>query len=257
MIFGYVLLVVALGASPVQPPPLFDNLGNHHHPISTRIPGAQRYFDQGLRLLYAFNHDEAFRDFQEAVRLDPQCLMCLWGVALSLGPHINVARDAEKEKLAWETIQRAQALAPRASPREAAYLSALAKRYAEPPVSNPGALDLAYANAMRGLSKGDPADSDAATLFAEAMMDLRPWKLWTLDGKPEPWTEEILSVLAERLRKHPPHPGANHYYIHAVEASDELGASAAPRSEEHTSELQSPDHLVCRLLLEKKKEKTC
>src|SRR6266446_5490401 len=176
MISRCVLFVAALGATPVQSPPLFDNLGNHRHSISTNIPGVQRYFDQGLRLLYAFNHDEAFRDFQEAVRRDPQCLMCLWGVALSLGPHINVARDAEKEKLAWETLQRAQALAPRATAREVAYLSALAKRYVEPPVPNPGALDLAYANAMRELSKGDPADGDAATLFAEAMMDLRPWK---------------------------------------------------------------------------------
>jgi len=219
MILRYVLFAAALSATPVQPPPLFDNLGNHHHPISTNITGVQRYFDQGLRLLYAFNHDEALRDFQEAVRRDPQCLMCLWGVALALGPHINVARDTEKEKLAWETIQRGQALAPRAPAREAAYLSALAKRYAEPPASNPGALDLAYANAMRELSKGDPDDSDAATLFAEAMMDLRPWKLWTLDGKPEPGTEEIVSVLEEVLRKHPTHPGANHYYIHAVEAS--------------------------------------
>ncbi len=104
MILRYVLFAAALSATPVQPPPLFDNLGNHHHPISTNITGVQRYFDQGLRLLYAFNHDEALRDFQEAVRRDPQCLMCLWGVALALGPHINVARDTEKEKLAWETI---------------------------------------------------------------------------------------------------------------------------------------------------------
>jgi tetratricopeptide (TPR) repeat protein len=120
MISRCVLFVAALGATPVQPPPLFDNLGNHRHSIRTNTPGVQRYFDQGLRLLYAFNHDEAFRDFQEAVRRDPQCLMCLWGVALSLGPHINVARDAEKEKLAWETLQRAQALAPRATAREMA-----------------------------------------------------------------------------------------------------------------------------------------
>jgi tetratricopeptide (TPR) repeat protein len=130
MISRCVLFVAALGATPVQPPPLFDNLGSHRRSISTNIPGVQRYFDQGLRLLYAFNHDEAFRDFQEAVRRDPQCLMCLWGVALSLGPHINVARDAEKEKLAWETLQRAQALAPRATAREMAadsfrYLNAL------------------------------------------------------------------------------------------------------------------------------------
>jgi tetratricopeptide (TPR) repeat protein len=108
MILRYLLFAAALNATPVQPPPLFDNLDTHQHPISTNVPGAQRYFDQRLRLLYAFNHDEALRDFQEAVRRDPQCLICLWGVALSLGPHINVARDAEKEKLAWETIQRAK-----------------------------------------------------------------------------------------------------------------------------------------------------
>ena len=145
MVLRYLIFTAALVASPPQPPLLFDNLGNHHHPISTKSPGVQRYFDQGVRLIYAFNHHEALRDFQEAVRRDPQCLMCLWGIALSFGPHINMARDAEKEKLASETIKQARALLPRASAREAAYVSALARRYAEPPSSNPSALDLAYA----------------------------------------------------------------------------------------------------------------
>jgi len=199
--------------------PLFDNLGSYHHPITTSSPLAQRYFDQGLRLVYAFNHDEAIRAFREAARLDPDCAMAQWGVALALGPNYNLALDAEHNQAAYEAAQRAQALAPKASEAERAYIEAVGKRYSVEPGADRKALDRAYADAMRQVAHRYPDDPDAATLFAEALMDLRPWDLWTLDGEPQPGTLEIAATLEAVLAKYPEHPGANHYYIHVMEAS--------------------------------------
>ncbi|MBE9124863.1 MULTISPECIES: hypothetical protein [unclassified Coleofasciculus] len=199
--------------------PLFDNLGNHHHPISTKVPLAQRYFDQGLILTYGFNHAEATRSFQEAVRLDPDCAMCYWGVALVLGPNINAAMDSEAVPEAWNALQKALELSQNASEKERAYIEALAKRYSLKPVEDRSGLDGAYVNAMREVAQRYPEDLDAATLFAEAIMDTSPWDYWTEDGELKPEASELLTTIESVLEQNPNHPGANHLYIHAVEAS--------------------------------------
>jgi len=212
----------AAADSPVPastPAPLFDNLGTHHHAVTTKSKQAQRYFDQGVRLIYGFNHDEAIRSFKEAARLDPQCAMAYWGIAFALGPNYNLPVDSERQAAAYAAVQQAVALAPHASPRERAYIAAIATRYSHDPNADRKGLDAAFADAMRALSQRYPDDLDAATLFAESMMDLRPWDLWTLDGQPQPGTLEIVATLERVLKKDPKHPGANHYYIHAVEAS--------------------------------------
>lgn len=204
---------------PSTPPPLFDNLGVHHHPITTTSPQAQKYFDQGLRLVFGFNHDEATRAFKEAARLDPNCAMAYWGVALTLGPNYNLPVDEERDRTAYEAVQKALELAPQVSAKEQAYIKAIAKRHAADPKTDRKTLDAAYADAMREVAKQYPDDLDAATLFAEALMNLRPWDLWTLDGQPQPGTPEIVSTLESVLKRNPDHPGAIHYYIHAVEPS--------------------------------------
>jgi tetratricopeptide (TPR) repeat protein len=221
-------------AQPSPSPKLFDNLGSYHRPISSSSKKAQAYFDQGLRLLYAFNHEEAQASFQEAARLDPACAICLWGAALTLGPNINLPALPERAEAAWTLVQKARAVAAGAQPVERDLIAALARRYTHPPPTEPEAqraLDTAYANAMRDVVRRFPADPDVATLFAEAMMDLRPWELWTPGGEPEPGTKEILATLERVLRSHPNHPGANHYFIHAVEASPhpELALPSAAR----------------------------
>ncbi len=200
--------------------PLFDNLGSHHRAIATSSAEAQKYFDQGLNLLFGFNHDEAIRSFVRATQLDPECAMCFWGLAYANGPHINnPSLDPRHAKAAWDAIQRAQAPAAKASGVDKELIAALAKRYSADPAAERRPLDEAYAAAMREVWKRHPDDTDAGTLLAESMMDLRPWDLWTHDGKPQPGTEELVSVLETVLSKDPNHPGANHFYIHAVEAS--------------------------------------
>jgi tetratricopeptide (TPR) repeat protein len=198
---------------------LMTGLGQHHHTISTKNPEAQRFFDQGLTLVFAFNHEEAARAFRRASELDPQAAMAFWGVALALGPCINLDVDPPHEKAAYEAIQKALSLASSATEKERAYLQALAKRYSSDPNVDLRKLDTEYANAMRELSKRYPDDLDAATLYAESLMDLHPWKLWSLDGLPAEGTEEIVAVLESVLRRDPNHLGANHYYVHATEAS--------------------------------------
>ncbi|MDC0685321.1 hypothetical protein [Sorangium atrum] len=212
------------GPAPAEAPdaervPLFEGIGALHHPVTTSSPLAQRYFDQGLRLVYAFNHDEARRAFQEAARIDPGLAMARWGIALTLGPNINQPADAARERAALDAIAEARVLAASASERERAYIDALAERHASTPGRDRAALDRAYASAMRELARRFPDDLDAGVLFAEALMDLRPWDLWTPDGRPQPETDEIVSTLEGILRRDPEHVGANHYYIHAVEAS--------------------------------------
>jgi len=233
------------GPAPSAAPlaPLFDDLGSHHHAVTTKSDGAQKYFDQGLRLVYGFNHEEAERSFREAARLDPACAMAFWGVALSLGPNINLPIDASRNRSAYGAIQKALSLASQVTEPEAAYIKALSLRYSIDPGADRGALDRSYAGAMREVSRRYADDLDAATLFAESLMDLRPWHLWTLDGKPEEGTEEIVSVLESVLRRSPNHPGANHYYIHAVEASPhpERALASARRLE---SLMPGAGHLV-------------
>ncbi|HKT34059.1 MAG TPA: hypothetical protein VJR03_04455 [Nitrospira sp.] len=200
---------------------LYDNLGTLHHSITTSSDLAQRYFDQGLRLVYAFNHEEAIRSFEEAAKHDPSASMPYWGIALARGPNINAAMSKEDGRRAVEAIKQAQARVSTANVAERAYVEALTKRYIGSPRSSRAALDKAYADAMRSVWKAFPEDADAGVLFAEAMMNLRPWDFWTAAGLPKPGTQEIVSTLEAVIEMQPDHPGACHYYIHAVEASTE------------------------------------
>ena len=213
------LVAVLLQAAPADTVPLYDDLGDLHHPISSAVPEAQRYFDQGMRLVYAFNHAEAIRAFEEAARRDPSCAICHWGAALAYGPNINAPMDSASGASAWAHLQRAVALREKASESERAYIDALAARYAAVPPADRARLDSAYARRMRALADRYPADDDAQTLYAESMMDLRPWAYWTLAGAPEAGTSDILARLETVLARSPRHPGACHYYIHAVEAA--------------------------------------
>ncbi len=206
-------------ASVPETPPLFDGLGTHTRRISTRSLETQRYFDQGLAFLYAFNHDEAMRAFRRAAELDPACAATHWGLALAQGPHINnTSVPPERERAAVEALQLAGA-ARQASTVERALISALRARHAQPAPADRKPLDWAYADAMRAVWKAHPRDADVGALFAEALADLRPWDLWTSEGQPQPGTDELLATLDAVLALDPRHPLANHLYIHAVEAS--------------------------------------
>jgi tetratricopeptide (TPR) repeat protein len=222
--------------------PLLQNLGNLHHAITTTSGQAQQYFDQGLRLTYAFNHEEAILSFEEAARLDPSAGMAYWGVALALGPNINAAMDKPSERRAREAMQKARAHSAHLTASERGYIEALGKRYSSKRVSR-AVLDKAYADAMRSLWRQYPDDPDAGVLFAEALMDLRPWDLWTADGRPKPGTEEIVSTLESIIARHPDHPGACHYYIHAVEASS-APERALPCAERLPGLMPGAGHLV-------------
>jgi tetratricopeptide (TPR) repeat protein len=190
-----------------------------------------QFFDQGMRYLWAFNHDEATRSFAKAAQLDPQCAACYWGVALTVGPNYNLPMMVEaRAKVAWEALQKAKELAPQAAPVEQALIAALAERYptAQPlDPSNAGPVMTAYAQAMKQAAQDFPDDDDVQTLYAEAMMNLNAWKLWSLEGEPAPGTEEIVATLEKVMARNPEHPGANHYYIHAVEASPSPGRAVA------------------------------
>jgi tetratricopeptide (TPR) repeat protein len=214
-----------------QPATLMEGLGKHHHPVAASNAQAQKFFDQGLTLLYAFNHEEAVRSFARAAALDPQLAMAYWGLALVKGSNYNLAADDEQLKAANAALQKALELAAKAPQHENDYIQALAKRYSPDVKADRQQLAVAYKTAMSELARKYPDDLDAATLYAESAMNLRPWKLWTKDGKPAPGTEEILSVLESVLRRNPDHPGANHYYIHAIEASPyaERGLPSARR----------------------------
>lgn len=210
--------------------PLFEELGDHHHPITTNNEQAQRYFDQGLTLAYAFNHDEAVASFQEAARLDPECAMCYWGIAFALGPNINAPMFPQNVEKAWEALELAQQHAPKASAREQAYIEALSKRYVAEPVDDRSPLDAAFAEAMADVVRQYPEDLDAATLYAEALMDTMPWDYWLENGQPREATKIVMSELERAMEADPSHPGANHFYIHAVEKErPELGVAAADR----------------------------
>ena len=252
------LLGVGLASIPVNASsgtaevPRFD-LGRHHHPISTQNKEAQRYFDQGLNLTYGFNHAEAVRAFQAAANLDRNCAICYWGVAYALGPNINAAMSSEAVPQTWQALQRAIALSPKASQSEQAYIDALAKRYVPDATADRSQLDLAFADAMRTVVNRYPNDLDAATLFAEALMDTTPWSYWTPEGKPKPVTEELVTMLESVLQRAPNHPGAIHLYIHAVEASPqpERAEAAADRLAQLVPDsgylLHMPAHIYLRI----------
>ena len=202
-----------------KPAELLEGLGNHNHPIATESALAQKFFDQGLALIFGFNHDEAARLFARAAELDPMSPMPHWGIALALGPNYNLPPMPEREEKAWRAIARATELSRSAPENERAYVEALVKRYSKDPKEDRQKLAVAYKDAMKEVRECYPDDLDAATLYAEALMNLRPWQLWTADGLPAEGTLEIVEVLENVLRRDPNHPGANHYYIHAVEAS--------------------------------------
>jgi tetratricopeptide (TPR) repeat protein len=239
----HVAAAAPVDSQPAAHAPLFDDLGSLHHAVSTRSSLAQRYFDQGLRLVYAFNHGEAIASFNEAARIDSSCAMCYWGVALALGPNINAPMDTAQERQAYAALEQARARLPYASPRERRYVEALATRYAATPGEARTAHDSAYARAMRDLARGDSTDVDATVLYAEAMLDLRPWDQWTRDGQPKPGTEEVVATLERALARDRDHPGACHYYIHAVEASPRP-ERALPCAERLPGLMPGAGHLV-------------
>ena len=214
-----------------KPATMMTGLGDLHHPVSTRNMGAQGFFDQGLRLIYAFNHDEAARSFQQAAALDPKLAMAYWGIAEAVGPNYNDPASEDRFQQAHEAIQKAVDLSGGASDAEQAYIAAMAKRFPADPKADLRKAAEEYRDAMREVAMKYPDDPDAATLFAEAGMDLHPWGLWRLDGTPEQGTEEIVATLESVMKREPSHLGALHYYIHAVEASNspERALSAANR----------------------------
>ncbi|HJX85089.1 MAG TPA: hypothetical protein VJ723_12160, partial [Candidatus Angelobacter sp.] len=230
------LVLCTLGAGAQQHPghgqskpvTLVSGLGDLHHPVSTSNPEAQKFFDQGLRYIFAFNHEEAARSFQHAAELDPQLAMAYWGVAEAVGPNYNDPGDPDRFKQAHEAAQKAVGLAQGASPNEKGYIAAIALRFPGEANANLRRAAEQYRDAMRTLSKRFPDDLDAATLFAEAGMVLHPWGLWHPDGTAEAGTAEIVSTLESVLRRDPNHMGAIHYYIHAVEASPNPERALAP-----------------------------
>jgi tetratricopeptide (TPR) repeat protein len=203
-----------------HPVSLVTGLGDLHHPVSTHNTEAQKFFDQGLRFIYAFNHDEAARSFQHAAELDAKLAMAYWGVAEAVGPNYNDPADPDRYKHAHDAVQKAVELSSEASPSEQAYIQAMAKRFPADPNSDLKRAAEDYRDATREVSRQFPDDLDAATLFAESGMNLHPWGLWHQDGTPEAGTEEIVATLESVIKRDPNHLGAIHYYIHAVEASN-------------------------------------
>jgi tetratricopeptide (TPR) repeat protein len=228
-----VLIAAALPAPGAESTfPVLPGLGTHTRIVTTRSPEAQRYFDQGLNLYFGFNHGAAIRSFQEAARLDPSCAMTHWGIALACGPHINFPMvPPPMAEQAWSELGLARKNVAAATPVERDLIAALAARYANPQPDDRGPLDRAYADAMRGVWHKYSSDADVGVLFAEAMMDLRPWDQWTPAGQPEPGTDEIIATLDAVLKLDVQHPFANHLYVHALEASPhpERAMAAADR----------------------------
>ncbi len=247
------LQTLAAGSQDDLPGPLFEGLGDIQHPVTTQSKLAQRYFNQGLTLTYAFNHKEAIRAFRAAASVDPGCAMAHWGVALAFGPHVNKPMAPEENQQAWEALQRAIAAKPGASSKEQAYIDALSRRYQAEPAADRTAMDRSYANAMRELVRQFPDDLDAQTLFAEALMDTMPWDYWRKDQTPKPEAQEAMNALRFVLSRNPLHPGANHFFIHAVEAgpNPELGLPAADRLAQHAPSaghlVHMPSHIYMRV----------
>lgn len=198
---------------------IMEGLGNLHHPVSTDNQEAQQFFDQGLRLIYAFNHDEAARSFQHAAELDPKLAMAHWGIAEAIGPNYNDPASQDRFVQAHRAIRKAVDLSSGSSPSEKAYIDAMAKRFPAEPKADLRKAAEEYRDAMREVTRSYPDDLDAATLFAESAMDLHPWGLWNQDGTPQEGTNEIIATLEFVIKRDPNHLGAVHYYIHAVEAS--------------------------------------
>jgi tetratricopeptide (TPR) repeat protein len=223
--------VMLAGAQEQLVRPLYKGLGRHHHKITTKYELAQRYFDEGYTLCFNFNHAEALRSFEYAAAIDPECAMAYWGIAFVCGSNINAPMDAAAVPKAWEALQKALALKDKVSRKECDYIDALAKRYAKEPVTDRTSLDQAFAGAMREVAKKYPDDLDAQVLFAEALMDTAPWDYWNEDMTPKPAAREALAVIENVLARVKAHSGADHLYIHLVEAGPhpEKGAPSADR----------------------------
>jgi hypothetical protein len=220
------------------------NLGRHHYQITTSSREAQRAFDRGLTLAYGFSHEAAAQESRRAIQADPDCAMAWWGLAVVQGPHLNFPMmTPDHTAAAWEALSRARALAPRSREVERSLIATLGKRYANPQPDDRAPLDQAYADALRDVWRNHPRDADVGTLYVEALMDLHPWDLWTLDGKPQPWTGEIVATLEQVLKLDPRHPGANHLYIHALEASPNPGR-ALPSADRLRTLVPGSSHLV-------------
>lgn len=214
--------VAAQGEKKEPEAKLFSDKGRHHHPINTSILEAQQFFDQGMTFYYGFNHGEAIRSFRKAAELDPKAAMPYWGISIALGPNYNRDIDPvgpERNKAAFEAAQTALKLAENAPKHELAYIRALTKRYTLDEKADKRACEIEYAKAMGEVAKAYPDDLDAATLYAEALLNLRPWKLWDAKKKPEEGVAEAVLTLESIIERDPDHIGANHYYIHAMEAS--------------------------------------
>jgi len=229
VILGFLLLLPSLGASAEAPattaavskaPPLFEGLGGLTRKVTTSSPEAQRYFDQGPSFLYAVKHDQAISAFSQAAQHDPSCAMAFWGVAYANGPHINnPVVPPDRAAAAWKATGQAMANAAAGTPVERALIDALVRRCADPQPDDRKPLEQAYADAMRKLWQANPKDADVGALFAESLANLRPWDLWTAEGKPQPGTDELVATLDAVIALAPKHPLANHLMIHAVEAS--------------------------------------
>jgi len=233
---------VSCAAPAEEAVPLYDDLGDYHYEVTTSVPLAQRYFDQGLRLYYAFNHAEAIRAFREAQRLDPQCAMCWWGEGISWGPNINLPMDSASGVAAYAATQRAIAERDRASEREQALIDALAVRYEPVPPADRARLDQAYSDAMADVDRRYPTDPQVSTLYAESLLDLRPWDYWNEAGEPNPGIAAALSHLEAVIAQDPRHPGACHFYIHAVE--EVYPERAVPCAERLAALMPGAGHLV-------------
>lgn len=223
--------------------PLLTGLAGMHFAVSTSKEAAQQYFDQGLMLSFAFNHAEAARSFTESTRQDSNCAMSWWGLAYVLGPNYNGGMEKDNFQRAYEAVQKAQSLAASSTPKEKDLIAALTQRYTSDTAIGRPVLDSLYAVAMRKVYQQYPADVTIASLFAESLMDLHPWNLWTKDGRSQPWTPEIIAVLEKGLKAEPRHAGANHFYIHATEMSPHA-AVALPSADLLRDLVPGSGHLV-------------
>jgi tetratricopeptide (TPR) repeat protein len=239
-------------AAPERPAPLFEDFGTLHHPVATSSQEAQRYFDQGLTLCYGFNHKEAIRSFEAVAKYDPDCPMAHWGIAYAHGPHVNKPMTDEDNQKAWKALGRALALRDKGNDLDKAYIDALSKRYQEKFEQDRSALDKAYAAAMREVARQNRDDLDAQVLLAEALMDTMPWDYWAHDRSPKPETEEAIAALKYVMKRNPDHLGANHFYIHAIEAGP-TPEIALPSAERLTQGAQTghlvhmPSHIFIRV----------
>ena len=234
--------------------PLFEGMDVYEFPVTTTNERAQKYVNQGLLLAYAFNHAEAARSFYYATKLDPKCAMAWWGYAYVLGPNYNAVMESDNYEPAYKAIQTALKLAAgNCTLKEKAFIEALAERYVKEPIEDRSQLDEAWSRAMKSVFESFPDDADAGTLYAESQMILHPWDLWDIQGDPKSWTPEILSTLEKVIDNNPKHPGAHHYYIHAVEASTrpEKGLNSAQMYDEGLVPaaghlLHMPSHIYIR-----------